>query len=281
MLGHRLYMDLRTRHEVAVTLRLGAQSYGSEGLFDPTHVFDGVDVLATDRMLDVVSRFRPNAIVNAVGLIKQRADANEAIPNIELNALLPHRLSLIAKVTGARLIHFSTDCVFSGRRGMYTESDTPDAEDLYGRSKLLGELHDRHTVTLRSSLVGHELGRKASLVEWFLAQRERVCGFKNAIFNGFTTIEMARIVRMLLERRPDVHGVWHASSQPIDKYSLLTLIKRHYAVGTQIDPNEDFVCDRSLDSSRFRARIDYTPPSWDFMIAEMRERHLEEKEARI
>lgn len=274
MLGHRLYAALRRHHDVAVTLRLGA---GLKSIFDPTQVFEGVDVLATDRMLEVVSGFRPDAIINAVGLIKQRVDANESIPNIELNALVPHRLSLIAKTTGARLIHFSTDCVFSGRKGKYTENDVPDAEDLYGRTKLLGEVHAHHTVTLRSSLIGHELERKTSLVEWFLAQRGSVRGFKKAIFSGFTTIEMARIVRRLLERYPEAHGVWHVSSQPIDKYELLNLVKKYYAVDTEIEPDESFICDRSLDSSRFRAQFEYVPPSWDSMIAEMSKQRLEER----
>jgi dTDP-4-dehydrorhamnose reductase len=271
MLGHQLHASLGRTHEVRATLRLDNASYGSAGLFTAATTYSGVDVHDTNRLLDIVGEFKPQAIVNAVGIIKQRAEGHESIPSLEINSLLPHRLALIARTAGARLVHFSTDCVFSGRRGGYSEADVPDAEDVYGRTKLLGEVTEPHCITLRTSLIGHELQRSASLVEWFLSQRGRVRGFRRAIFSGFTTIEAARIVQMLLERYPTAHGVWHASSEPIDKYSLLTLVKRQYGLDTEIDPDDEFQCDRSLDSTRFRKQFDYQPPSWESMIAEMHE----------
>jgi len=281
MLGHRLYLDLKRDHDVAVTVRADGESCAQNGVFDPADVFSGVDAVETDRLIEVVASFQPNAIVNAVGVIKQREDAKESILNIEVNALLPHRLALVAKAAGARLIHFSTDCVFSGRQGMYSETDTPDANDLYGRTKLLGEVDERHALTLRSSLIGHELERKASLLEWFLGQQKgSVRGFNNAIFSGFTTIEMARIVKMLLERHPDAHGVWHVSSEPIDKCRLLRTIKRVYGVETEIIPDDELKIDRSLDSTRFRRCFNYRPPSWDSMVAEMHEVYESQSENR-
>ena len=271
MLGHRLLMHFRGRHDARVTLRRDVASYARHGLFDASNAYGNVDACSPDDVQKVVEAFRPEAIVNAVGIVKQIQAAKESIPSIEVNSLLPHRLAQVAREAGARFVHFSTDCVFSGRRGGYSESDRPDPEDLYGHTKLLGEVADDHAITLRVSLIGHELERYTSLVEWFLAQKARVQGYRHAIFSGFTTIEMARIVAMLLTTQPHAHGVWHVSSAPIDKYSLLKLIRKHYGLDTEIVPEEAFRCDRSLDSTRFRERFDYHPPSWDAMIAEMSE----------
>lgn len=269
MLGHRLLLHLKARHHVKVSLRQGLAAYERYGLFDASNAYGEVDVHSADRLLEVVADFRPDAIVNAVGIVKQRSAAMESIPSLEVNSLLPHRLALIANSVGARLVHFSTDCVFSGRRGNYSEDDRPDPEDLYGHTKLLGEVDVPHCVTLRTSLIGHELARKQSLIEWFLAQKGEVHGFRKAIFSGFTTIEMARIIEMLLVQHPDAHGIWHLSSDPIDKYTLLNLVKKHYELQTAIVPDDDFHCDRSLDSTAFRERFNYHPPSWDAMILEM------------
>lgn len=269
MLGHRLLMHLSERHDVRVTLRREIGAHGGHGIFRSSNAYERVDACSDERLRQIVEAFRPEAIVNAVGIVKQLSMATESIPSIEINSLLPHRLARIARVSGARLVHFSTDCVFSGRRGHYSEEDRPDPEDLYGHTKLLGEVADTHALTLRVSLIGHELERHTSLLDWFLAQKGTVKGFRKAIFSGFTTIEMARIVEMLLTTHPDAHGVWHVSSAPIDKFRLLNLIKKHYAVDTEIMPDDEFRCDRSLDSTRFRERFAYEPPSWESMIAEM------------
>jgi dTDP-4-dehydrorhamnose reductase len=269
MLGHRLLADLAPRHEVKVTLRQDMAAYDAHGLFNASNTYDDVEVHSTDRLLEVVADFQPNVIINAVGIVKQRSIASESIPSLEINALLPHRLALIAASAGARLVHFSTDCVFSGREGNYSESHRPDPEDLYGYTKLLGELDAPHCVTLRTSLIGHELLRKKSLVDWFLAQRGTIRGFTRAIFSGFTTIEMSRIVEMIITKDRDLHGVWHVASEPIDKYSLLNLVKKYYGVATEIVPDDAFRCDRSLDSSRFRERLGYRPPPWEAMVEEM------------
>lgn len=269
MLGHRLFAHLTARHEVRVTLRRDLRAYEAHRIFTASNAYDGLEARSTDRLLEVVADFRPEAIVNAIGIVKQLAISKEAIPSLEVNALLPHRLAQVARAIRARLVHFSTDCVFSGCTGNYSETDRPDPEDLYGRSKLLGEVDEAHCITLRTSLIGHELDRKTSLVEWFLAQTSAVPGFRNVVFSGFTTIEMARIVEMILMRHPDAHGVWHVSSEPIDKCSLLHIVKNYYGVGTEITPTNEPRCDRSLDSKRFRERFNYRPPSWDTMIAEM------------
>jgi len=269
MLGHQLFKSLRVRHDVRVTLRQELAAYDSFGLFTAENSFVSVDVRSLERLTEVMAEFNPHAVINAVGIVKQRPTAKEIIPNLEINALLPHRLSVLCKATGARLVHLSSDCVFSGKKGNYKETDPSDAEDLYGKTKYLGEVYDRNCLTLRTSIIGRELTRKKGLLEWFLAQNGTVKGFSKAIYTGFTTMEMSRIIERLLVEYHDAHGVYQVSSDPINKYELLLLIRNKMEKKIEIVPDETFVCDRSLNSSRFRAAFGYTPPTWDSMISEL------------
>ena len=269
MLGHQLLRQWQERHEVRVTLRRDADAYAGFGLFQPGNSYYGVDVVRTEELIGVLADFHPQAVVSAVGIVKQRSAATESIPSIDINALFPHRLAMLCQVAGARFIHMSTDCIFSGRKGNYQENDLSDAEDLYGKSKYLGEVHAAHCMTLRTSIIGTELTRKKSLVEWFLAQKGSVKGYRKAIFSGFTTIEMARIIEKLLVQHPHASGLYHVSSAPISKLELLTKIKRKLELPVQIVPDESLSIDRSLDSSRFRKEFDYMPPTWDSMLDEL------------
>lgn len=271
MLGHQILKQLSPRHQVAVTLRQDKSSYDSYGLFSEDNSFFGIDVRSIDRVSEVMAQFQPDAVINCVGIIKQRPSAKQSILSLEINALLPHRLAVLCRVAGARLVHMSTDCVFSGSKGNYLDSDISDAEDLYGRSKFLGEVDDDGCITLRTSIIGHELSRKSSLLEWVLAQQGTVKGFQNAIFSGFTTIEMARIIEMVLQTRTEARGMFQVSSEPIDKHSLLLLIKQHLHSEIEVVPDTTVKIDRSLDSTPFRDYFGYTPPSWPEMIAELAE----------
>lgn len=269
MLGHQLFKHLQPRHDVRVTLRQDLAAYAESGLFNLENAYSGIDVRSLERVIEVSADFRPQAVINCVGIVKQRSSAKEIIPSLEINALLPHRLAVLCKTMGSRLIHLSTDCIFSGKKGMYTESDLSDAEDLYGKSKFLGEVHDSHCLTLRTSIIGSELTRKKSLLEWFLGQRGTVKGFRNAIFSGFTTIEMSRIIEKMLLSHPEARGVYQVSSDYINKYDLLTLIKEKMHLEVEIIPDDSFHCDRSLDSTRFRRDFNYTPPTWKTMVEEL------------
>lgn len=269
MLGHQLLRQFRTRHEVRGTLRLALAHYSKSVLLHRGNVFDDIDVRNFDRVQTAISQFRPEAVVNAVGIVKQRDTGSQSIPSIEINALFPHKLFSLCRAQSIRLIHISTDCVFSGRRGNYTEADVPDADDIYGRSKLLGEISEAPGITLRTSLVGRELSRKTSLLEWFLAQQSPVKGYRNAIFSGFTTIEMSHIIERVLLSAPGICGLYHVSSAAISKYDLLSLIRDKLGLATQILPDDDYRCNRSLDSSRFRQCLNYQPPSWETMIEQL------------
>jgi dTDP-4-dehydrorhamnose reductase len=270
MLGHQLRRSLADGHDVRVTLRQPLAAYGAYRLFSAANAVDDVDARDTGRLAQVVRGCAPDVVVNCVGIVKQRREAKAAIASIEINALLPHRLLEMCASTGARLIHFSTDCVFSGRKGGYTEDDSPDPEDLYGRTKLIGEVSDAPGLTLRTSIIGLELSRHTGLIEWFLAQRGTVRGFRRAIYTGLTTLEMGRLVRRLIERPEPLHGVWHVASAPISKYDLLMDLARKLGRrDIDIVPDEDFACDRSLSADRFLHETGYAPPSWDAMLTEL------------
>lgn len=269
MLGHQLFKHLQSGHEARVTLRQDIESYAEFGIFNSQNSYDIIDVRNIERLIEVLTDFRPQAVVNAVGIVKQRPAARESIPSLETNAIFPHRLALLCKAIDARMVHLSTDCVFSGNKGNYQESDRSDAEDLYGRSKFLGEVHDSHCMTLRTSMIGRELTRKQGLLEWFLVQKKVVKGFRNAIFSGFTTMELSRIIENLLVNHPEASGVYHVSSDPISKFNLLVLIKEKMDLAVEVIPDEAVRCDRSLDSSRFRREFSYIPPTWEFMIEEL------------
>ena len=269
MLGHQLFKQLKNNHDVRVTLRQDLSVYKKFMLFSTENIYPGIDVRSPDKLSEVVTDFHPDAVVNAIGIVKQLQEANESIPSLETNALFPHRLALLCKDIRARMIHLSTDCVFSGKKGNYVESDFSDAEDLYGKTKFLGEVTDSHCLTLRTSMIGLELSRKKSLIEWFLAQKGTVNGYKKVIFSGFTTLELSRVIENMILNYPEASGIYHVSSDPISKLDLLSMIKEGLKLPIEIIPDESFACDRSLDSSKFRQEFNYNPPSWEEMIVEL------------
>jgi len=234
-------------------------------------VVTSVDVENQDGLLDLFRQVRPDVVINAIGLIKQQADANEPLSAVPINTMLPHRLAMLCSLVGARFIHISTDCVFSGSKGMYTEDDLPDAHDLYGRTKLLGEVDYPNAVTLRTSMIGHELHSSKSLICWFLAQEGSVKGYRRAVFSGFPTVELARVIQDFVLPHEDLHGLYHVSAAPINKYDLLTRVAKAYGKSIEIVPDDSLQIDRSLDSSRFRAVTGFVPKPWDEMILAMRD----------
>jgi dTDP-4-dehydrorhamnose reductase len=266
MLGHEAIRVLAPDFEVWGACR-DPRSLPNLGV-PSRRMLAGLDAADPHSASGLVEAARPDVVINAVGIVKQRADAKVAIPSIQVNSLWPHVLADACERAGARMVHVSTDCVFSGSRGMYTESDVPDAFDLYGRSKLLGEVTDRdNVVTLRTSIIGWQIGEPTGLVAWFAAHREEsLTGFTKAVFSGLTTRALTEVVRDVVVPDTSLSGLWHLSAEPIDKYALLTSLAGKLGWDVDITPSSDFVLDRSLDSSRFRARCGWTPPSWDAML---------------
>ena len=226
----------------------------------------GIDVEQQDLLTQAFIRIRPDVVINCIGLVKQLADAEDPLQAIPINTLLPHRLARLCELSGARLVHMSTDCVFAGDKGGYRESDPSDAKDLYGRSKFLGEVACPHTITLRTSIIGHELQSAHGLVGWFLSQQGRCNGFTRAIFSGLPTVALAQIIRDEVIPRPELHGVYHVAAHPIAKYELLKLIAEIYGKMIEIIPNDQLVIDRSLNADRFREATGYVAPSWPELI---------------
>ncbi|WP_417412040.1 dTDP-4-dehydrorhamnose reductase family protein [Hoeflea sp.] len=235
----------------------------------------GVDVENTDGLLQLFHRVKPDAVINCIGLIKQLAQADDPLVVLPINSLLPHRLARLCGFAGARLVHVSTDCVFSGSNGFYTEQDFPDAGDLYGRSKLLGEVDYPHAITLRTSIIGEELESSHGLVGWFLSQHQKVRGYTRAFFSGLPTFELARVIDEFVLPKPELHGLYHVAAAPIAKYDLLQLVNSSYGKGIDIEPNDALVIDRSLNGSRFAAATGYQAASWPELIDRMRDFHME------
>ncbi len=270
MLGHRLWINLRKQHEVWVTVRGEHNPFPKIPEFPEEYVRFRADGLIFEEITRALASIQPDLVINCIGLIKQMGHlARDPLYSISLNALLPHRISLICRTAKIRMIHISTDCVYSGRQGNYKESDSSDADDLYGRTKFLGEVHYPHTITLRTSIIGQEIKTHLGLIEWFLAQESQIKGFKKAIFSGFTTAELSRIILNYIIPHPELNGLYHVSSDPISKYDLLSLANQAYHKQIEIAEENDFFCDRSLDSTRFRKATGYQPPSWETMITEM------------
>lgn len=269
MLGHRLWIDLQKAHEVWVTVRGDGNPFPDVPRFPADRIVHRVDGLASDDVIGALGTVRPELVINCIGLIKQMEHAGDPLPALSMNAVLPHRVAAICRAVGSRFIHISTDCVFSGRKGGYTESDPSDAEDVYGRTKFLGEVQGPHAVTLRTSIIGQELKNRLGLIEWFLAQRGTIRGYRKALYSGFTTDELSRIILERVIPDPGLQGVFHVSSEPISKYDLLMLAKEAYGKELEILPEDCFVCDRTLDSTRFRKATGYVPPAWTEMIREL------------
>ena len=270
MLGHQLLHELSDEFEVHGAMRGQPSAVLSEL---PVHLVSSLDVRDTAAVSALLETGQYDFVINAVGLIKQREEIDNAIANIEINALLPHTLANLCQKFNTRLIHFSTDCVFSGEKGNNRIEDYPDAIDTYGRAKLLGEVSYQNSLTLRTSIIGLELKNKISLIEWYLSQSGVIKGYSNAIFSGFTTFELSRVVKNILLNHPDLSGLFHVASKAIDKYTLLTgLNNRLGRKDLEIKKDEDFKIDRSLIADQFNQLLNYQAPDWGDMLDELAEK---------
>lgn len=270
MLGHKLFQVLGERFDVSGTIRSDFASVTRFGIFDRDRVIDGIEVTNINAVESVLEKIRPDVVINSVGVIKQKPASKNVISTLNINSIFPHRLAELSARLGFRLICISTDCVFKGDRGNYSEADVPDALDLYGQSKHWGEVTERNCLTLRTSIIGHELGSSHNLVDWFFSNiGGTVKGFRKAIFSGFPTITFAKIVADLVDEHADLSGLYHVSSEPIDKYSLLKMVKKSAGLDIDIEPEKEFVIDRSLNSDRFRSKTGFQPLGWQQMIDDM------------
>ena len=267
MLGHKLWQAAAPRMDTWATLRDDGRSLPD--VFDRPRIVAGVRADEFDTVERAFSRVRPDVVAICVGVVKQHAEANDPVTAITVNSLFPHRVAAMCASAGSRVVHISTDCVFSGRRGNYTENDMPDAEDLYGRTKHLGEVSGPGCLTLRTSMIGRELRSSHGLVEWFMKQKGSIAGYTNAVFSGLTTAELSRVILRTIEERPDLAGVYHVAAAPITKHDLLARLNQALRRGLTIRPDASVRIDRSLDGRRFATAAGYGAPPWDAMLEEL------------
>jgi len=273
MLGHQLCRVLSARMETWATFREDPALYEKYDFIPQERALGDVQAEELASIRKALETFKPDVVVNCIGIVKQRDEAKQAIPSIQVNALFPHQLADLCLERDARLVQISTDCVFSGLRGKYTEVDIPDPVDLYGRTKLLGELHRPNCLTLRTSIIGWQLNTFSSLLSWFSQQRgQRIKGYQQAIYSGFSTRVLASLISDLIETRPDLSGLYQVASEPISKYDLLVALREELGWNDiQIDPDDNFYCDRSLIGTRFSVATGWQAPGWDEMLTELAE----------
>lgn len=266
MLGYSLFRNLTDYKHLDVygTVR-SIRSIESRYVGVEDKLVQGVDIYDFDKLKQVMADIRPNIVLNCIGLIKQLSQSKLHLDAIKINSLLPHEIGSMCDEVGAKLIHFSTDCVFDGTQGGYVEDDFPSANDLYGRSKFLGELNFDNHLTLRTSIIGHELNKCVSLIDWFLSQEGEVSGFSQAVFSGLPTAYIAKILAENIFES-NLTGLYHLSVHPIDKYTLLQLVSKVYNKSIKINNNSEFKIDRSLNSDRLRQALDLEIPTWEELI---------------
>jgi dTDP-4-dehydrorhamnose reductase len=273
MLGHKVFQVLGRRFDAWATFAGQTGPWRRFPMYaqcDAGRLIGGVNAFDIHGVEEVIHGISPDAVINCIGIIKQLREASDPVISIALNSLFPHQLAEICVGTGARLLHMSTDCVFSGRKGMYTEEDPSDAEDLYGRTKLLGEVGRSGCLTIRTSIFGRDFLKDSAMLEWFLSNRGgKVRGYRNSIYTGFPTQVLARIMGDILTDYPHLSGLYQIASEPISKYDLLLKIRDAMKLDILIEPYEDTPCNRSLSPSRFIEATGCAIPSWDEMIAEL------------
>lgn len=270
LLGHKLVQVFRPRFETVAAFHGQADRYKGLEVFQGVGIIENFEAANFDVVAKTIGEIQPDAIVNAIGITKHVPDGDDIIKTLNINAIFPHQLAKVASGLGSRLISISTDCIFSGTKGHYAETDPPDATDLYGKSKNLGEVIAGNCLTVRTSIVGRELFTRNSLVEWFLSNRgKKVKGFRKAFFTGFPTIVLADILADIIENRPDLTGLYHISSDKISKFDLLQLINEAMRVDSVIEPDDEFAIDRSLDSTKFRTETGFKPLGWPEMVEVM------------
>ena len=270
MLGHKLIQNLSKHHEVYGTIRGTLESYQYDAIIPKKQIIasiSGTDILSIRKAIDTVM---PDVVVNCIGIVKQLPEAQDAVISITVNSLLPHQIAEYCNEKGCRFIHYSTDCVFTGSKGQYTEEDFEDASDLYGKSKCLGEVRESEGLTLRTSLIGRQLHGNYSLIEWFLSNNGgEVNGYTKAIFSGLTTNAHAHVLNEIITKYSDLSGLYHLAAEPISKYDLLMMIKKEFDLEITIHPVDGEISDRSLDGSKLRRETGIRIPDWKTMIHEI------------
>ena len=266
MLGSKLFLEfLKKKYKVRGSARYIHKKFNKF----KSNIDLITDVYDLDTLKKKIKKFKPKIIINCVGVIKQKINKIDEKDIFYVNSLFPHELYKISELTNAKLIHFSTDCVFNGKIGNYSENHAPNAYDIYGFSKRLGEINYKNSITLRTSIIGHEIKGKYSLLEWFLNQKKNCEGYSKAYFSGLPTIEIFDFLEKHILNKKKISGLYNLSSTKISKFKLLKLIAKIYGKKIKIIKNKDFKIDRSLNSKKLKKTTSYKSPSWIKLVKKM------------
>jgi len=272
MVGHKAYQVLSKDFDTYAAFRKFDNYLRNTKIFEENKVCDHVDAFDFDKVVNAIDKVNPRVVLNCIGIIKQSKDVQDAKAMTYINSLFPHLLEEYCENAGIKMIHVSTDCVFSGRKGNYVEEDLSDAQDSYGKTKFEGEVKFSEALTLRTSIIGRELFSDISLVDWFLSQEGKtVKGYEKAIYTGFTSVVFCNEISRIIKSFFDLKGLYHVSSDPISKYDLLKIIKEIYSLNIEIQRDSSFVCDRSLNSEKYRKATSFFPIGWKEMVKAMRD----------
>ncbi|MGJ1535281.1 dTDP-4-dehydrorhamnose reductase family protein [Sphingobacterium multivorum] len=228
-----------------------------------------MDIFKPDEVNRIIYQVKPDFIINCIGMLI-KTSRQHPDQTIYGNAYFPHLLKKLASENGSKLIHISTDCVFSGSTGSYTENSFKDASDVYGLSKNLGEIIDEENLTIRTSIIGPELKQNGEgLFDWFMSQQGEINGFRSNIWSGVTTLELAKFIDWVLELDQAVVGLVHlTNNQSISKFDLLNIFNKVYDRGLTISDHKDYVCDKSFINTKMN--IDHKVPIYKEMIQEQK-----------
>lgn len=270
-LGHKLWQMLPSKFpDTFVSIRKNKDFYEKCGLFTGPNVIDRLDLRDFTGLYHSLDRIHPSVVVNCAGITPRREEAQNDVNVITINSLLPHKLATWCATNNARLIHFSTDCVFNGEKGNYNELSPSDANDLYGRTKALGEVNSPSALVLRTSMIGREIFGGTELLEWFLAQGgKKIKGYRKAVFSGLTTNQHAVVVGDLIENYPALTGCYNVASQAVSKYDLLLMLREVYNLDVAIESDDSVECRRDLDGAKFVKATGFSCPPWRQMLTEM------------
>jgi len=271
MIGHKMYQVLSKNYlDTWVLFKKQIDQINFSEIFNKDKVIENFDLIQFDKLKIILDNISPDVIINAAGVTIRRGINDDMYKSILINSALPHFLDNWTKINNKRLIHFSTDCVFSGKKDFYTEASVTDAEDTYGKTKALGEVVSKNSVTLRGSMIGRELENKTELLEWFLNQNKTtVNGYTNVIYSGITTFRMANYVDKIIRDFPDMHGIYNVSSNSITKYELVNLFNSYFNNESSIIPDNSYTSNKDLDSSKFYKDTGLIKPNWKELVEEL------------
>jgi dTDP-4-dehydrorhamnose reductase len=266
MIGHKIYQSLSTTES---NLVLTSRKAKTNLPFD----FDKAILLNLDIYKDDLNIFldnqMPTIIINCIGVTTRRLDKLGTNQVEYINSTFPKLLAEWTKKTNNKLIHFSTDCVFNGKKGYYSEDSLPDATDIYGSTKAAGEIKDqKNTLTIRTSMIGREIFNFTELLEWIFSNNlKAIKGYKNAIYSGVTTLWMGELIKKIIFDKINLSGIYNISSSSISKYDLITKIKSYFNLNIEILENTEYNTNKTLNSEKFQSKTGIKTPSWDEMLS--------------